>query len=215
MMVKDKVCKILREDIVLGRLNPGERLIESELTERHGVSRGMIREALTLLCNEGFVTITPNKGAAVSKISSEDLADFYKLLALLERKAVEWATPRMTGADIVELIDINDRLRKSMTSGDDTRVYRWGDLNLSFHRFFWDRCGNDKLGWLVEIIRQRIFRYRFTSLMITSYDHYLKDHAQIIKFVQQHDTHQAGTAMEKHINRAFTVLTEFFTHVTV
>ena len=210
MTVKDKIAKTLRENIVLGTLNPGERLIESELSATHRVSRGMIREALTLLSNEGFVTITPNKGAAVAKISTQDLADFYRLLAILERKAIEWALPSISKADIDNLLRVNDRLRETMISDSEARLYRWAELNLSFHRFFWDRCGNAKLGWLVEIIRQRIFRYRYTSLMITSYDDYLKDHAQIISGIKKKNPEEAGQAMETHINRALNVLMEFF-----
>lgn len=211
-MVKDKICKILRKNIIIGTLSPGERLIESELGEKHGVSRGMIREALTILSNEGFATITPNKGATVAKISTQDLKDFYRLLAILERNAAEWATPNITGADIEKLTNINDSIKDAMISDSETKSQDWGKLNLSFHRFFWDRCENDKLGWMVEMIRQRIFRYRYTLFMITSYDKYLEDHAQIIDYVKKNNPEKAGQAMEAHVHRALNVLMKFFSH---
>lgn len=210
VMVKDSICKILRKDILLGRLNPGERLIESELSEKHGVSRGMIREALMLLSNEGFVTITPNKGASVANISTQDLEDFYKLIAILERKAIEWATPNITEADIEKLVGINVSLRDAMISESQKKLQSWGELNLSFHRLIWDRCGNAKLGWLLEIIRQRIFRYRYTLFMITSSEDYIKDHAQLIDYIKKKDPEKAGQAMEDHVYRALNVLLRFF-----
>lgn len=210
MTVKDNVCKTLRKGILRGQLNPGERLIESELSERYGASRGMIREALTLLSNEGFVTITPNKGATVAKISTQDLQDYYKLIAILERKAIELAVPNIIQADIEKITGINDLLRKTMTSNSKPKLQSWGELNLSFHRFFWDRCGNGKLGWLVEIIRQRIFRYRYTLFMITSYEDYINDHAEIMQYVKEKNSEKAGKAMEEHISRALNVLTKFF-----
>jgi len=211
-MVKDKICKTLRKDIILGKLNPGERLIESALSENYKVSRGMIREALALLSNEGFVTITPHKGAAVAKISTKDLEDYYGLLAILERKATELAVPTLTEADIEKLNGINNAIKTAMNSDSETKLQDWGKLNLSFHRYFWDRCENDKLGWLVEIVRQRIFRYRYTLFMITSYDEYLQDHAQIIDCIKNKDPKNAGQAMEMHVQRALNVLLKFFSH---
>ena len=209
-MLKNKICNILRKDILLGKLNPGERLIESELSEKHGISRGTIREALAVLNNEGFVTIIPNKGAIVAKISTQDIEDFYKLIAILEREAVELATPNITKADIKELTNINDFLRDTMTSDRETKLHDWGELNLSFHRFFLDRCGNAKLGWLVEIIRQRVTRFRYTFFMITSYDDFLKDHAQIIEYIKKNNPQKAGQVMEEHIYRGLETLLRYF-----
>jgi len=177
---------------------------------KYKTSRGTIREALNLLVNEGFITIIPNKGATVSKISTMDLKDFYMLLALLERKAVEWSIPCITGSEIKELTRINHSLRKIMISNTEEKLKNWTEQNLAFHRFFWERCGNDKLGWIVEEIRQRIFRYRYTSLMVTSYDYYLKDHATIIKAVKDKNVEKAGQTMENHILRALKVLMDFF-----
>jgi len=211
-MVKEKICKILRKSIIHGTLSPGERLVESDLSEKHSVSRGMIREALTLLSNEGFTTITPNKGATVAKISTQDLKDFYQLLAILERKATEWATSNTIGGQIDKLIGINDSIKAAMISDSETKLQDWGKLNLSFHRFFWDRCKNDKLGWLVEMIRQRTFRYRTTLFMITSYDEYLEDHTQIIDSVMKKNPVKAGQIMEEHVHRALNVLLNFFSH---
>lgn len=212
-MVKEKICKIIRQGIILGELNPGEHLIESELRIKYKVSRGSIREALNLLANEGFITIIPNKGATVSKISTKDLKDFYVLLSLLERKAIEWATPLIETSEINELIRINDSLKRIMISDSEEKLKNWSKQNLAFHRFFWERCGNEKLGWLVDEIRQRIFRYRYTSLTVTSYDHYLKDHAMIIKAIKDKNVEKAGQTMENHILSALNVLIKFFSNV--
>ena len=209
-MVKDKVCKDLRKSILFGKLNPGERLTESNLSKKYGVSHGVIREALMLLSSEGFVTISPNKGASVTKVSTRELEDYYGLIAVLERKAVEWATPNITAPDIEKLIGINDSLKAIMVSESQKRLQNWGELNLSFHRFIWDRCGNDKLGWLVETIRQRLFRYRYTLFMITSADEYIKDHEQIIDCIKKKDPEKAGQAMEDHAHRTLSVLMRFF-----
>jgi DNA-binding GntR family transcriptional regulator len=213
MGIKENICSEIRHGIVLGQINPGERLIETELSKKFGVSRGPIREALTQLSKEGFVTLIPNRGAVVAKISAQDLKDFYSLLALLESKAVEWATLKLSPADVDELAAINESLKRTISGDNEERVRGWSQLNLAFHRFFWKKCGNEKLSWLVEEIRQRIFRYRYTSLMVTSFEAYLQDHGAIIEAVRRREPAQAGRAMEEHILRALRVLMEFFSHV--
>jgi DNA-binding GntR family transcriptional regulator len=213
MGIKEKICKEIRNRVVLGQLNPGERLIETELSRKFGVSRGPIREALTQLSKEGFVTLIPNKGAVVAKISAQDLKDFYSLLAVLESKAVEWAVPTLNTADIDELVAINESLKRTISGDEEERLRSWSQQNLAFHRFFWKKCGNEKLSWLVEEIRQRIFRYRYTSLMVTSFEDYLQDHGAIIETVRRKEPAKAGRAMEEHILRALRVLMEFFSHV--
>ncbi|MCJ7771728.1 MAG: GntR family transcriptional regulator, partial [Desulfobacterales bacterium] len=178
-MIKEKICETLRKYIIDGELSPGERLLESELCKKFGVSRGPIREALNQLMSEGFVTIIPNKGATVAKISLQDLKDFYILLAMLERKAIEWSIPYITESDVKELIRINESIKEVLTSGDKQKVKNWSEQNVVFHRFFRERCGNSKLGWLVNEIRQRTFRYRYTIASIKAYDDFLNDHEEI------------------------------------
>ena len=213
MTAKETIYKEIRDRIVLGTLNPGEHLTEAQLSGKFGVSRGPIREALTQLSREGFVTLTPNKGAMVAKTSPRELEDFYSLLALLERQAVEWATPSLTEAHIEKLAATNESLRDVITSDQEDRIRQWTVQNLEFHSFFWGTCGNEKLGWLVKQIRQRIFRYRYTSLMVTSFEDYFRDHADIIEAVRLNDPHRAGQIMEQHIKRALRVLMDFFSHM--
>jgi DNA-binding GntR family transcriptional regulator len=201
-LIKEKICKTIRNSIILGELSPGEHLIESELCRKHKISRGSIREVFHMLANEGFVTITPNKGAIVTRLSTKDLKDFYTLVALLERHAVEWSAPHMTRSDIAELTRINDSFNNATISDVQEKIKKWGEVNSAFHRFFWDRSENNKIGWLIQEIRKRIYRYRYNSLASTSYDESLKEHAMIIKAINTKNVEKAGQLMEDHIIRA-------------
>src|SRR3954447_2534975 len=82
--VRSMVAQKLREAIMSGTFKPGQRLIERELCELAGVSRPSIREALRLLEADGLVTIIPNRGVVVSKISFEEAEQIYAARALLE-----------------------------------------------------------------------------------------------------------------------------------
>uniref|UniRef100_A0A7C4MPW4 GntR family transcriptional regulator n=1 Tax=Desulfatirhabdium butyrativorans TaxID=340467 RepID=A0A7C4MPW4_9BACT len=211
--VKESIYSDLRKAIIFGKLGPGERLIEIQLSQQYNCSRGPIREALSKLAQEGFVEIFPNRGASVAKISSEEVADYYSLLALLEGKAVEWATPNLNQKDFALLDHIQKLLHQSLDKEEDVRMRLWSEHNRSFHQVFWVRCGNRKLRDTVEEIRQQIFRFRYTSLMIASYNDYYKDHEEIIAAAKAGNAEEAGRAMVRHIDRAKQILNDFFTTV--
>jgi DNA-binding GntR family transcriptional regulator len=81
----------LREDILARRSAPGERLVESELTGRFGVSRGSVREALRRLAAEGFIEHMPNRGAIVRRLSAQEIADLFEIRVELEALAARLA----------------------------------------------------------------------------------------------------------------------------
>ena len=209
MNIKDRIYKQIRNEIIYGKLMPGERLPEVKLSEALGCSRAPLREAFNQLEKEGFVYRIQNQGVVVSKSSPEEIIDYYSLLEVLERQAVEWATNRLTSGDINRLNDLNDSMKKVSTK-DKKYIEKWVSLNLAFHRFFSEKCGNAKMIWLVEEIRLRITRFRYLSFMLTTFNDYIHDHEIIIEAVRQRDAVKARAAMENHIARAKKVLLKHF-----
>jgi DNA-binding GntR family transcriptional regulator len=209
--LKTIIYKEIRNDIAFGNILPGEHLKESRLTSRFACSRGPIREAFNMLEKEGFLQLIPNQGALVTRISVEDIRDSYSLLALLEGQAVEWATPLLKPKDVNYITKINNSL-KNINPRVKSAVEEWVPLNAAFHQTFRKHCNNSKMDWIVEEIRCRISRYLYTSLMVPTFDEYIKDHELIIQSVIQGNPRQARKQMEKHINRACDVLTSFFSY---
>jgi DNA-binding GntR family transcriptional regulator len=87
------VARELHKLIVSGDLRPGERLIEERLTERFGVSRPPLREALRILEQDGLVQRLPRRGAIVTRLSADDVLEIYSLRWALERLALELSMP--------------------------------------------------------------------------------------------------------------------------
>ena len=87
--LRDVVFNTLRQAILKGELEPGERLMEIQLAERLGVSRTPIREAIRKLELEGLVLMIPRKGAEVAKISEKSLKDVLEVRRSLEELAIE------------------------------------------------------------------------------------------------------------------------------
>lgn len=206
--IPGQLYKVLREEIILGRLMPGERITENQLCQRFSCSRSPVREALSRLHTEGFVEVLPRRGAVVTKTSPEEVNDYYALLKVLEGQAVEWAAPRLSPAELDELDRINQAMRQIKVDSQ-TSIEDWVRLNLAFHQMFRIRCGNLKMDWLVEEIRSRITRSLYTSLMVPAFDEYIEDHELIIEQLRAGRADLAGQAMIQHVERAQKVLGRF------
>ena len=101
--VKEQLADHLRDEIVRGTFEPGERLRLEDIASRFEVSTMPVREALRDLESEGLVTIYPHRGAVVTELTAEEMEDIYDIRATLEAMATRLAVPRMTESICEEL----------------------------------------------------------------------------------------------------------------
>ena len=99
----DEIALVLEDEIVSGAIEAGVVLRQEQLSERFGVSRTPIREALRRLAALGLVSFVPNRGVRVRTLSREELREAFLVRAELESLATELATPRMTADDLRRL----------------------------------------------------------------------------------------------------------------
>jgi DNA-binding GntR family transcriptional regulator len=147
------VATSLREEIVSGRLEPGQALGQEFLAQLFGVSRVPVREALRLLAGEGLVEIEPHKGASVARLSVDELDEMYGIVWSLERLAVPVGVPRLREADIQAMEELIDQLRVVRNPA------KWYQLSSEMHRVIlvasgWKRCLR-----IVDECRKNIGRY--------------------------------------------------------
>jgi len=125
----------------------------------------------------------------------------------LEGKAVEWATPHLTKEDIAYLAGINKSM-KDLSPKEEGYVEKWQSANRAFHQYIRERCGNEKMNWLVDEILLRVIKYhRF--LIMRNRDGFLQDHDMILDAMMRKDARKARQVMEKHISRAKELIIEF------
>ena len=94
--LREVVFRALRDAIVHGEFEPGERLLEVTLANKLGVSRTPVREAIRMLELEGLVVVVPRRGVEVAKITEKDLCDALEIRMALEELAVGLACDRIT-----------------------------------------------------------------------------------------------------------------------
>ena len=144
----------LRDDIVRGSFEPGERLLLEELASRFTVSTMPVREALRELEAEGLVTIYPHRGAVVTELTPEDLLDIYDIRATLEARATRLAAPCLTEAICAELATIIDDMDQNI--GEVAALVK---LNHEFHSILYAASGRKHLCDVIRTFRLRTRHY--------------------------------------------------------
>ncbi|PTE07716.1 GntR family transcriptional regulator [Mesorhizobium helmanticense] len=136
------IVRALEEDIIFGRLEPGARLVEDVLLARFPVSRHTIRQALYQLEKLGVVTRERNKGAAVRRLSPDEVRQIYEVRELLQRQAALMIPLPASEALIAELMEIH----RAYSAHVDAHYLRGiHETNDRFHLTMLSACGNDYL----------------------------------------------------------------------
>jgi DNA-binding GntR family transcriptional regulator len=204
--LRETIYADLRRQILSGRLLPGSRLVESSLAESLKVSRTVIREVIKQLELEGLVKITPYKGTQVSRFSLQDIEELYVIQAALEGLAGGLAARKMEKEEIQRLRSVHERLKKSV----QRNAGEWQRLNINFHQFFIDKCGNRRLRGLIENHRDQFARYWRIILSIPGQrEKSNQDHEKILKALDRGEPLKVRLAMEEHIGQSARNLTTF------
>src|SRR5580692_12491353 len=83
-LIKQSLAENLKQEIIKGRLAPGQRIVEGFWAKKFGVAQTSVREAINLLISEGFATKASGRSARVTSYSEADIAQIYELRGALE-----------------------------------------------------------------------------------------------------------------------------------
>lgn len=192
---RESIAHALREDVLAGRLEPGSRLVESALAERFGVSRIPIREALSQLQSEGFVSLVRYRGATVSGASREDAIELMQVRRGLEVLSAQLAATRRGGEVADQLAAVVERGRAA--GGDPGAV---PPLVLEFHSLVATASGNNALQQMLEQVLRRV-SWVFDQHLADRADDAWNDHAAIAHAILGGSPVQAGYLMGEHIEK--------------
>ncbi|MDO5140970.1 MAG: GntR family transcriptional regulator [Eubacteriales bacterium] len=204
MPLRELVFTTLRQAILKGELQPGERLMEIQLAEKMGVSRTPIREAIRKLAEEGLVTLIPRKGAVVAGISKKMLTDVLQVRMTLEKMAYECAFKNITAADLDRLSGMEKVFEEAVREGDLVRI---AEADESFHFVIYDAADNDKLKELLNNLRENMYRYRMEySKDIDTRKSLIEEHRQIFDSFVKGDFSRGLSVVERHIKNQETAV---------
>jgi DNA-binding GntR family transcriptional regulator len=142
--LSDRLAERILEDVMSGRLMPGERLKEELLAQTHAVSRATVREALIALARQGYVVRIPRFGARIAELSRHDLDDLFELRAALLAVAAGRFARRSGAADRQTLEAMVAELEVS-AADEMASPQAFATQSIQIQSLLTERCGNSHL----------------------------------------------------------------------
>ncbi|MGI5965509.1 MULTISPECIES: GntR family transcriptional regulator [Anaerotruncus] len=191
------VYEKLKTSILEGDFRPGERLNQSLLADKLGVSRMPVRDALRILENDALIENQMDKGYVVANFSRQKMDDILFVRSILEPKAVLYSRGHLSDEDISQMGDILAQAWTELKAGNWKSLHR---LNTDFHFLIYNAAGSPLLLELIEKLWHSFPKY----LLHEQYDanlHSLHGHENILRFIKSGNFEAAATEMEHHISQ--------------
>ncbi len=199
--------KALRQAILGRKISPGQKLVVRVLAEDLGLSPTPVKEALSALEREGLVVAVPHRGYFVLEPRLEDVREIYSLREVLEGLAARLAVENDGKALLRKLERLFNKQREAADQGD---IDTYGDLDLAFHRTFWEAAGSKRLLAAAETIDGQIRMLISSSAAIPGrLPQSRAEHEAILQAVRDKDPEAAETAMRTHVRNAGQALEQF------
>ena len=203
----DYAYQAIRRAIIEGTYPAGARLPEEELSERIGVSRTPIRQALLQLEHQGHVELRPRRGAWVSSWTAEDIDEVYGVRALLESYGARIAARKIGALELRHLEECALRMEALEDARGENFLDELGELNNDFHSSLLRATGNRRLMTSLAAIVE-------VPLILRVYHLYderrryeaLRHHREILAALAQRDADWAEATMRVHILSAKSTL---------
>ena len=191
---KERIYTQLREWIINGTLEPGEKISDQEISQYFSVSRTPAREAIQMLSDQKLVEIYPGKSTCVSPIDLKEASSHYRMIAELHALAVEFAWPHLT-PEYIRILEECDQLFTAAVHAKNIAEARRFDSQ--FHQHFLTLADNHFLTEFTEILSshiQRIENIYFQHLDITTFE----SHEKILDALRSCDLDSAKNAVREN-----------------
>jgi DNA-binding GntR family transcriptional regulator len=188
----------LHREIVAGELSPGERLVEEELAERLGVSRGAVRAALLKLDHDGLVVRERNRGARVRRVTLEEAIEILEARAALESLAAGYAALRRTDAELAELQALTTDMSRLHAAGE---LLAMSERNATLHRRILEISHHTVALDICSRLHSQIVRFQFRTILAPGRSpRSLSEHTAIVTASATSDRRTAERTMRKHLD---------------
>lgn len=194
----DEVLERVRDMIIEGVLEPGQRINEVLLGEQLGVSRTPLREAIKTLASEGLVEMQPSRGAVIRTFSATDIRNTLEVLKSLEELAGRLACEHAPDETIAGIRALHDAMMVEYRAGNRLEYFK---LNQSIHSGIVAASGNDVLAELHGTVQARIKRLRFIGNSgAEKWAGAVQEHESMIAALERRDADALGESIRCHMD---------------
>lgn len=202
----------LRAAILRGDYAPLQRLIETDLVERYGTTRSVLRNAFTRLATEGLIELQPNRGARVRQISAEEAIEITEIRRAVEALVAARAAARVTDEEIAELRTLGDRMSAAVAQMD---MLGYSELNAQLHSTLRRIADHHTATRIIDQLHGQMVRHQFRLALVPGRPSVsLPEHLAIIDAVCARAPRRAEQAMRAHLDSVLKMLTAAVTPST-
>jgi len=191
------VTAAIRELIMTGAVAPGDRLVETELSERFGTSRGPPRDAFKELEQSGLVVSVPRRGTFVATLTAADIHEIYTLRLALEKLAIVTTATIATDHDIAAMRAAVERLTEAQRTSDRRAG---AEADIAIHRLVVRTAGHERLTEAWErLADQTLLLMAELMDLLLDVQHAAGDHDALVNAIADHDVAGAEAALTDHL----------------
>ena len=210
--IADIAKRNIQEWVVTGHFQPGKQIKEEEISQRLGISRPPVREALKMLEAAGLVFRKPRCGVFVPEMTEKDMWEVYTLKATLYEMATGLAMDVISEQEIRKLETYIKKMEVCVGK-EPLDVLRYQDLHKTFHNSIMSIAGNDRLRTFASNLHNQVTLFSYKSLQDNNHlNSSVRYHIEIVNAMKQKDTALACRLMKEHVLNALDVLRNMSAH---
>jgi len=197
--ISDQIAETLINDIINLELKPGEKLSETQLAQKLGISRAPVHDALAQLERQGLVKVVPKSGTFVSEISIKKVQDICDVRLQLECYAAEVAAHRISDEQIRALQIQFDKLMEMDPESEEKSKFV-SEVDIMLHGMIFEICGNTIIPDIIDSYRPEIQRIRKANIAWANRKESTQlEMRKIFEALKHRDIYAARLAMQEHI----------------
>ena len=206
----DQAYKALKKDIITCALEPGEQVVQAQLSNAYGFGATPIREALQRLAQEGFVEAIPRFGYIVTPITFRDVREVYEFRLIIETAAARLAAERGSQKQLTGLLETS---KFSYVYGDRKSYSRFLSRNMDFHRSVAVAAGNERMVNTLSTLLEEMTRIFHVGLDLRDSAREMRDeHVSLCEALLERDPDRADKVVRDQIETSRARVVEALTH---
>ena len=209
--LKSQVYEYLRDQMRRGDILPGSVIDMEETSQKLGVSKTPLRDALLQLEMEHFVTILPRRKVVVNVLTVQDIRNYYQIIGALESTALLAGFDKIGAAEIEAMGELNAGMKEAIEQNDFDLYY---ERNLAFHNSFLTPCGNAYLIEIVNVLKKRLYDFPRQKGFVKEWEATsVGEHARLLEAIRERrlldaanfirDVHWSFEVQEKFIEQYY------------
>lgn len=191
--LRKEIRAYIQDQIVSGRFQAGDRIVETQLAKELHVSQAPVREAILELAAMGILEERPYSGSFVRSLTLEDIEDIYNTRAFLDEYAARLAARKITPEQLAKLRELLQEMDEAGNPRD------FVEKDMAFHAMVVEAAGSPSLSRVWESLRLAEWTGLSAAVTRNTLPELAEQHWQIYRLLETHADHTAGAYMFLHI----------------